>query len=58
MKKYKAPFEEKDGGYYFPDYDIHVAAVGLEKAKQIIKETHGVDIDADPTPKTNEEVDE
>lgn len=45
-EKIKLEYEKKDGGYYFPQVDIHVKANTLEQAKEVIKTGHGLDLDA------------
>lgn len=44
-KKVKARVEQKDGGYYYPDFEIHVAAKSEKAARDFIKTHHGFDVD-------------
>lgn len=44
-KMYLAKVEKKDGGFYFPDFDIHILASDEADAKVLIKEHHGFDPD-------------
>lgn len=44
-KKIKAEIEERDGGYYFPQIDIHVIAKNETEAKKLVKKYHGIDVD-------------
>lgn len=43
--KSKNDIQEKDGGFYFPKLDIHVAAKSQAEAKKHIKEAYGIDLD-------------
>lgn len=45
-KEIKLEVEKKDGGYYFPQFDIHAIAKTEAEAKEIIKVGHGIDVDA------------
>lgn len=38
-----AKVEEKDGGYYFPELDLHVVANGEAEARQHVIDHHGFD---------------
>lgn len=44
-KKIKAEIEERDGGYYYPQLDIHVMASTQKEARELVKEYHGIDVD-------------
>lgn len=44
-KKIKAEIEERDGGYYFPQLEIHVIASTQKEARELVKEYHGIDVD-------------
>ena len=48
MSKSKPTIEVKkrDGGFYFPAVDIHVVAKNEKEALKLIKETHGLDVEA------------
>lgn len=45
MADAKAKIEKKDGGYYFPELDIHVVAKNEAEAKELVKVGHGIDVD-------------
>lgn len=45
MAKVKAQSEKKDGGYYFPQFDIHVVASTEKAAKEFIKKHYGFEPD-------------
>lgn len=45
MSKVKAQIEEKDGGYYFPELEIHIIASTQKEARELVKEYHGFDPD-------------
>lgn len=42
--------EQKDGGWLFTAWDIHIASKTLKEAKQIVKDAYGIDVDEDPAP--------
>ena len=44
MEKITLQIEKKDGGYYFPQFGIHVAAKSETAAKKIIEDGHGINI--------------
>lgn len=65
MSEYQAKVEEQKDGFYFPDYDIHVSnteivvdeegnetkkELTLDEVKARVLETHGVDVNQDPNP--------
>lgn len=45
-KKIQVEVKKKDGGYYFPAVDIHVVANSETAALKLIRETHGIDVEA------------
>lgn len=45
MPKVTAKVVKKDGGYFFPELDIHVVANNEKEAKELVKEYHGIDVD-------------
>ncbi len=44
-KLHLAKVQKKDGGFYFPDFDIHILASDEADAKVLVKEHHGFDPD-------------
>lgn len=44
-KKIQAEIEERDGGYFFPQFDIHVVAKDEATARKLVKKYHGFDPD-------------
>jgi len=44
-KTIRAEIKEQDGGYFFPQFDVHVIAKNEDAARKLVKKYHGFDPD-------------